>query len=110
VEIDLLRQGKPMPILEEEIESDYRILVSRSETRPKAELYRFNLQETIPCFPLPLRSGDCEPLVDLHKLLDEIYDQGSYDLRLDYSRSPEPTLSATDAAWVKEVLQRQGIK
>jgi hypothetical protein len=110
VEIDLLRQGKPMPILEEEIKSDYRILLSRSDTRPKAELYKFNLQDKIPQFPLPLRSGDIEPLVDLQKLLHEIYDQGSYDLRLDYSRFPEPALSPTDNAWVEEVLKQQGLK
>ncbi|BAZ08254.1 hypothetical protein NIES4071_00590 [Calothrix sp. NIES-4071] len=34
VEIDLLRQGKPMPILSPKVESNYRVLVSRSDTRP----------------------------------------------------------------------------
>ena len=110
VEIDLLRQGKPMPILEGEIKSDYRILISRSDTRPKAELYRFNLREMIPQFPLPLRSEDTEPWLNLQRLLHEIYDQGSYDLRLDYSLSPQPALSETDQTWVEEILQQQGIK
>jgi len=50
VEIDLLRGGEPMPILVNQIKSDYRILVSRSESRPKAELYPFGLQEQIPAF------------------------------------------------------------
>ncbi len=48
IEIDLLRQGKSMPILETEIDSDYQILISRSNIRPKAELYYFNLQNKIP--------------------------------------------------------------
>jgi hypothetical protein len=30
-----------MPILDNNIKSDYRILISRSQTRPKAELYHF---------------------------------------------------------------------
>lgn len=109
VEIDLLRQGKPMPILSPKVESNYRILVSRSDTRPKAELYAFNLPNRIPQFPLPLRSENAEPLVDLQKLVDEIYDQGGYDLRLDYSQKPMPTLSQSDAAWVDGLLQEQGL-
>ena len=109
VEIDLLRQGKPMP-MEGGIETNYRILVSRSETRPKAALYGFNLRDNIPQFSLPLGSEDVEPWVDLQGLLHEIYDQGAYDLRLDYSRAIVPTLSEADAAWVDEVLRQQGLR
>lgn len=109
VEIDLLRQGKPMP-MEGAIETHYRIVVSRSETRPKAALYGFNLQDEIPKFPLPLRAKDVEPLVNLQGLLHEIYDQGSYDLRLDYSRAIVPALSEVDAAWVDGVLREQGLR
>ena len=109
MEIDLLRQGKPMP-MEGAIESNYRLLVSRSETRPKAALYGFNLRDNIPQFSLPLGSEDVEPWVDLQGLLHEIYDQGAYDLRLDYSRSSVPALSEADAAWVDEVLREQGLR
>ena len=59
VEIDLLRGWKPMPILED-IQCDYRVLVSREDTRSQADLYGFNLQDTLPAFPLPLRSEDVE--------------------------------------------------
>ncbi len=110
VEIDLLRQGKSMPILETDIHNDYQILVSRSNIRPKAELYHFNLQDKIPQFILPLRSEDTEPIVDLQTLLHEIYDQGGYDLRLDYSRSPVPSLSGKDTVWVDELLKREGLR
>lgn len=109
VEIDLLRQGKPMP-MGGAIESNYRILVTRSETRPKAVLYGFNLRDKIPQFPLPLSSEDVELWVDLQGLLHEIYDQGAYDLRLDYSRAIVPALSETDMVWVDEVLRQQGLK
>jgi Protein of unknown function (DUF4058) len=40
VEIDLLRDGEALPILDN-IKSDYRISVHRSSCRPKAELYAF---------------------------------------------------------------------
>ena len=37
VEIDLLRGGEPM-LISEAVSTDYRILISRSELRPQAEL------------------------------------------------------------------------
>ncbi|MBU7585662.1 MAG: DUF4058 family protein [Nostoc sp. TH1S01] len=110
VEIDLLRQGKPMPILGKTIESDYRILVSRSEVRPKAELYGFNLKDSIPQFALPLHPEDQEPFLNLQKIINDIYDQGSYDLRIDYTRDPIPALSAIDTAWLNDLLHQQGLR
>lgn len=81
VEIDLLRSWKPMPILNNGIESHYRILVRRGDRRPSADLYAFNLQQEIPLFPLPLKLGDAEPLVDIHQLLDTVYDRGGVRFR-----------------------------
>ncbi len=69
IEIDLLRDGRLMDILDNHIQSDYSILVSRFEQRPLADLYPFNLKQTIPKFPLPLREGDKEPVVDLQELM-----------------------------------------
>ncbi len=109
VEIDLLRSWKPMPILNNGIESHYRILVSRGERRPHADLYAFNLQQEIPLFPLPLKLGDAEPLVDIHQLLDAVYDRGGYDLEIDYAQQSVPPLSEIDAAWA-DTLLRHGLR
>ncbi|MDZ8056441.1 MAG: DUF4058 family protein [Aulosira sp. ZfuVER01] len=108
VEIDLLRGGKPMPILGNEIQASYRILVSRSNSRPKAELYPFNLQEPVPSFLLPLRKGDTEPLLDLQALIQGVYDRAGLDLAIDYTREPVPPLSEADAIWVDALLKEQG--
>ncbi|MGK7902327.1 MAG: DUF4058 family protein [Hormoscilla sp.] len=110
VEIDLRRSGKPMPIVNKGIKSDYRILVSRGQQRPQAYLYAFNLQNQIPSFPLPLRAEDTEPVISLRDLLTGIYDIGSYDLKLDYSQEPVPRLSPTDAAWANALLRQQGLR
>lgn len=109
VEIDLLRQGNSMPIVGEP-QRHYRIVVSHSETRPKAQLYGFNLQDRMPKFPVPLRAGEPEPILNLKPLLDEIYKQGSYDLRIDYRRSPIPAFSEPDIAWIDERLQQQRLR
>jgi Protein of unknown function (DUF4058) len=110
VEIDLLRQGNSMAMVGNFGKNHYRIVVSHSETRPKAQLYGFNLQDRIPDFPVPLKASEPEPTIDLKSLLDEIYDQGSYDLRMDYSRPPIPGLSEPDLAWVNERLQQQRLR
>jgi Protein of unknown function (DUF4058) len=110
VEIDLLRQGNAMAMVGNFVPSHYRIVVSHQETRPKASLYGFNLPDKIPEFLVPLRAGEPEPAIALKSLLDEIYDQGSYDLRIDYTRPPVPALSEPDMAWVTEILQQQGLR
>ncbi|MDZ8186651.1 MAG: DUF4058 family protein [Nostoc sp. ChiSLP02] len=108
IEIDLLRGGELMPILGNQIKSDYRILVSRSEFRPKAELYAFEIQEQIPTFLLPLRQGDTEPLVDLQALIHGVYERAGFDLAIDYTREPIPPLAEADAAWANVLLQEIG--
>lgn len=105
VEIDLLRQGQLMPIQENLARSHYRILVSPYEKRPQADLYCFNLQDSIPHFPLPLRSGDQLPLIDLRELLNGIYDRSGYGFVIDYSQPAVPPLADSDAAWVKAWMQ-----
>ncbi|BAY13868.1 hypothetical protein NIES2098_70650 [Calothrix sp. NIES-2098] len=110
VEIDLLRGGKPMPILGTEIQTSYRILVSRSNSRPKAELYPFNLQEPVPSFLLPLRRGDTEPLLDLQALIHGVYDRAGLDLAIDYTHEPVPPLPQVDAIWVDGLLKEQGLR
>jgi hypothetical protein len=110
VEIDLLRDGKPMDILDNHIQSDYSILVSSFKQRPQADLYAFNLKQTIPKFPLPLREGDKEPIVDLQELINGIYERASYDLVIDYSQEAVPELSEEDKIWVDDILKEQKLR
>jgi hypothetical protein len=110
VEIDLLRGGEPMPILGQRDGEDYRILVSRSDHRPRADLYGFNLPESIPVFSLPLRSEDAEPSIDLQGLLYQVYERAGYGVVLDYGQEPVPALSAENAAWLNDWLQSQGLR
>lgn len=110
VEIDLLRTYKPLPVFGEGIESSYRILVSRREWRPIADLYVFNLPDIIPAFPLPLRGEDAELIVDLQALLNAVYDRAAYDFRIDYTAEPIPPLSESDAIWADTWLRERGLR
>ena len=110
IEIDLLREGKPMPVFSNGIQTDYRILATRGDHRPQADLYAFNLRDVIPSFPLPLQAGDVEPLVDLQALLNGVYEQAGYDLQINYSREPVPPLQESDMAWADALLREQGLR
>jgi Protein of unknown function (DUF4058) len=109
VEIDLLRGGDAMPYSSNLTTHQYRILISRSQQRPRADLYGFNLRDPIPAFPLPLRSQDSEPVIDLHALLDLVYDRAGYAVMIDYQQSPLPALSESDWIWSKQILQSAGL-
>lgn len=104
VEIDLLRAGEPMMVVGRTVESDYRILVSRGAERPHARLFAFNLRQPIPSFHIPLLPGDEEPLLDLGRVLHDLYDRARFDLRLNYEKAAVPPLSEDDAAWAGELL------
>ncbi len=104
VEIDLLRGWEPLPVFDNDNAANYRILVSRSNERPIADLYLFNLPDAIPGFPLPLRGGDAEPIVHLQALLNTVYDRAAYDITLDYTAQLVPALSEADGVWADALL------
>jgi Protein of unknown function (DUF4058) len=105
IELDLLRSEPPITISENNFNWDYRILVSRSEQRPIADLYGFMLPEPIPIFPLPLKSEDKEVAINLQSILDGVYERAGYRFRIDYRQPvPPPVLSQADREWVTILL------
>jgi hypothetical protein len=72
--------------------------------RPHARLFAFNLRQPIPSFNIPLLPGDEEPLLDLGRVLHELYDRARFDLRLNYGKAAVPPLREDDAAWIAELL------
>ncbi len=111
IEIDLLRRGRKMPVIGNNVESHYSVLVCRGNRRPRADLYAFNVQNPMPAFPLPLRSGDIEPIINLQELFTQIYDIASYDLKIDY-RNWEviPAVSEADTIWANAWLRDRGLR
>lgn len=73
--------------------------------RPEADLYSFNLQDPIPVFNLPLQPEDAPITIDLTHLIQEVYEQGCFDLQVNY-QSTLPDLSAADLDWVKQMVDR----
>lgn len=105
IEIDLLRGNSPMTMLGRVQPTHYRIMVSRSEQRPRADFYGFNLPEPIPDFPLPLKPEDEEPIVNLQAIIEGVCERAGYHVRIDYHQPvPPPKLSEADQQWVDDLL------
>jgi len=92
-----------MPMMEA-IASDYRILVSRANLRPEAELYPVNVRDAFPQFLLPLQLGDREPVVNLFEILRQVYQEAALDFALDNSMQLFPPLSDRDFQWVQLLI------
>lgn len=110
VEIDLLRDWPSMPFSGEVRLSHYRILIRRGDEGASARLYAFNVRDAMPVFPLPLQPDDREPVVNLKELLEEIYEEARYELRVNYQAPPSPPLSQEDSEWAAEIIKRAPVK
>ena len=107
IEIDLLRGWEPPSIYGPDESGDYRILISRSEQRPRAELYTWNVTEPIPKINLPLSGSDEIPL-SLKPMVDEACDRT--DLLVNYQQSPLPPLRFEESLWLEDFLQQVGMR
>jgi len=108
VEIDLLRAGEPMGVSPRPDAVDYRVLVSRGWTRPRARLHTFGVRDAIPAVAIPLAEGDVEPELALGEVLHALYERARFDLRLHYDRAPDPPLADDDLGWAQRLAGGAG--
>ncbi|MDB5387968.1 MAG: hypothetical protein JWM11_3614 [Planctomycetaceae bacterium] len=105
VEFDLLRGGERLPMNSRLPSGDYYAIVSRSETRPNAEVYAWSIRQHVPTIAIPLRKGDLDVPVDLQQICTTVYERARYDLSVDYQQSLSPPLSDFDSVWLQNLLQ-----
>ena len=84
-------------------------MVSRAEVRPTAAFWPIMLRDRLPVIPIPLRLPDEAVRVDLQEALDGAYDRAQYE-HIIYLGSPEPALSAEDAAWARQFVPAQCVR
>ncbi len=107
VEIDLLRGWEPSSIYGPDEAGDYRILISRSEQRPRAQLYTWTVAEPIPQIVLPLLGAD-ELAFCLKPAVDLACDRT--DLLVNYQQAPLPPLRQQENIWLEGFLQAVGMR
>jgi len=102
VEIDLLRDGEPMPS-EDRPPCTYSIMVSRAIDRPEAGFWSIGLRDRLPSIPIPLRPPHTNAWLDIQALLHRVYDAAGYQLYI-YEGTPSPGLSQDDIAWSRQFI------
>ena len=105
VEIDLLRAGTRMPMVEEWPETPYALLVCRGASAPLCRAYNATYRERTPTIPVPLRPFDTDLTLDLQPMIDAIYARSRYRNRIHYTRPLDPPLPEEDAVWLAKSLQ-----
>jgi hypothetical protein len=105
IEMDLLRGGDRMPMLDPWPGSPYTLLVAREERAPRCRVWPAFFDRPLPAIPVPLSRPDPDLTLDLQPLVDAIYEHWRYLEDIDYTRPLTPPLSAEQVAWL---AQRRG--
>ena len=111
IEIDLLRAGERVPMIDPLPDAPYFVILSRAGRRPLCEVWPVALREPLPVVPVPLLAPDADAQLDLTAALHRMYEEGGYEDWLDYTQPPpDPPLSPADAAWVEALLREHGLR
>jgi Protein of unknown function (DUF4058) len=65
VEIDLLLDGRPMPMGKNLPAGLHHAIVARAPNRPDAQVYAWTIRHALPPIPIPLRAPDADVRLDL---------------------------------------------
>jgi hypothetical protein len=110
VEIDLLQQGRRVPMRDPLPAVPYFVFVSRAELRPLLDVWPIRLQDPLPVVKVPLLPDDDDVNLDLQAAFTNIYDLLGYDLAVNCAQPPEVRLPPDETAFVEERLRAAGLR
>ena len=105
VEIDLLRGGQRMPMLDPWPDSPYTLLVARAKKYDMCQVWPVYFQMPSPLLPVPLAKPDPDIAVGLQPMIDKIYQRSRYERSINYGKPLTPPLRAAETGWLKRQLQ-----
>jgi Protein of unknown function (DUF4058) len=97
VEIDLLRSGQRLPMVEPWPDSAYYFLVGRQSHVPYCRVWPVHCHRVLPEIPVPLANPDPDVPLALGPLIDAVYERSRYAQRIDYSKPLHPPLPPEQA-------------
>jgi hypothetical protein len=104
VEIDLVRRGVKMPMLDPWPDAPYAYLIARKGKVPYCTVRPAHYRMPLPPLPVPLLKSDADIIVPMQPLVDAIYARSRYHRTLDYHRELTPPLGDADRAWLQQQL------
>jgi hypothetical protein len=105
VEIDLLRGGTRMPMIEPWPVSPYYLLVSRKQKAPRCLVWPAYFDRPLPKLRVALVPPDEDIVLDLGSMVDAIYERSRYAVDIDYSLPCNPPLDGNAATWLRKRLE-----
>jgi Protein of unknown function (DUF4058) len=108
VEIDLLRSGRRMPMLDPWPEGPYSVLVAPARKAQHCRVWAAHFRWPLPDLPVPLSRPDSDISLSLQPMIDAIYERSRYARSIDYRKPLTPALDAAGAAWLEQQFQVRG--
>ena len=108
VEIDLLRGGERLPMLDPWPASPYTLMVARAKKPHACLVWQGHFRKPLPAVPVPLAKPDADLSLDLQPLVDAVYERSRYAQSIDYNRPLSPPLAPEEAAWLEQRLRAGG--
>jgi hypothetical protein len=105
VEIDMLAGGRRLPMQPQLPAGAYYAIVARPAQRPDAHVYSWTIRDCLPRVPIPLRTPDCDVILDLAETYQMTYDRGGYRRIMRYG-GPLPEslpVSPEDRSWAQSL-------
>ena len=107
VEIDLLRGGTRMPMLDPLPASPYYLLVAREVKAPFCRVWPASFDRPLPIIPIPLSKPDPDIRLAIQPMVEAIYERSRYEQSIDYTTPLEPPLTPEQAAWLGTRLRAE---
>jgi hypothetical protein len=104
VEIDLLRGGTRMPMMEPWPDSPYYLLMCRRSKAPKCTVWPAFFDRPLPNLRIPLAPPDEDVSLPLQPMIDAIYDRSRYGVEIDYRQPCHPPLAPACVEWLQQRL------
>jgi hypothetical protein len=105
LEIDLIRRGQ-RPFVHPYLPKSHYLVSLMRAGEGSTDLWAFNVQDSLPVVPVPLKAPDTDAVLDLGKALDLIYDRSLYHSAIDYEEAPPPpAFGKEEEKWIREKVK-----
>jgi hypothetical protein len=104
VEIDLLRGGSRMPMLDPWPGGPYSVLVARADDAPTCRVWGASFDWPLPPVTVPLAPPDPDVTLELQPLIDGIFERNNYGREIDYQAAVTPALDRDELVLVERRL------